>query len=455
MFKKSVITLGTIIVISSFTYCIASWYTGKQIEKNINQQLTLLTNKISQFYPELTFQVTLANYNRHIFSSQFDYQLTSRKKSDTPEAQALFTQILHEGTITIAHGPFPLLLLKAGQFAPKQFFIDYDFAATTSYDFWRKASGERLPINVQVITDYNNKSTINTHFIPLKYDDGLQSIDFSGATIHLTTSDQFDTTNIDSKLDQLILSIADAKLTVENFSLDIAKRQKNTDYRLKNGLVEIALNNNKTVLSLNGLAANQTIKPTNHNEQYDFLLNYRLNNLQLNHYSLGSGDLTMNVDNFPGSMLHLGYNPLITIMVFDHYIYPLLFDELINAETAIHIKQFNWQNSLGKARLSLDAALTKESNVPISNLKQYESTFSASIPMLVEILSRLSYMNTSDINDNMREKIKHELLTLPELKFIEINNDQLESFIKYLPETDQMMINDKQFSIEEFNQLTK
>lgn len=144
--KKKVLAIG-IIAILGMGYVGGAWYTGNAIEKNIDTNLSLLTEKINTdnkkfglINEQFNVAISYSDYQKSLFSTKLHLTIMLTPKpeegadsssSETTNPTAKSIKVFDEDVI-IHHGPFPIAALTKGTFVPQAAWIEYQITEKTS-----------------------------------------------------------------------------------------------------------------------------------------------------------------------------------------------------------------------------------------------------------------------------------------------------------------------------------
>lgn len=137
--KKTTLAIG-IFAVLGVAYVGTAWHTGNMIENNIDNELVQITNKINQTQNDFTFNIIKSNYEKNIFSTKLHLTITASLQNATgDDAQP---KTLFSDDVTIHHGPFPIVALAKGSFAPKMAWLEYEMSEQTNPTLWKLAGNQ-------------------------------------------------------------------------------------------------------------------------------------------------------------------------------------------------------------------------------------------------------------------------------------------------------------------------
>jgi uncharacterized protein YdgA (DUF945 family) len=171
--KKAVVAAG-IVILGAGGWATASWYTGKQLEIKIPEQVARYNEYLAQFAPLIPVELKQTAYQRGFFSSTAHFILYSPENDSSEKL---------DFDIKIDHGPFPKGALAQGHFLPKMGFINAVLAKTETSAPAFALTKDLPPIETNATVAYSgNVSALST--IPaIDYQDNISTVNFSGAKI--------------------------------------------------------------------------------------------------------------------------------------------------------------------------------------------------------------------------------------------------------------------------------
>lgn len=133
--KKSIL-----IIISALGlgYIGISWHTGNIIEREFDNNLQSLTEKINSYQQLFDITISKSHYQKNIFSTKVHLTFTLSPKNQSQKN----TLKIFDDDLTIYHGPFPTAALANGVFTPKFAWIEYEMSKITSPELWKMAGNK-------------------------------------------------------------------------------------------------------------------------------------------------------------------------------------------------------------------------------------------------------------------------------------------------------------------------
>ncbi|WP_159566375.1 YdgA family protein [Budvicia diplopodorum] len=350
--KKSIVAVGVLAVLGG-AWVGASWYTGKLIETQINQGLIEAKVQVNKYFPTANSNLTIAKYQRGIFSSQIAYTVevsvdpAAKVATDPVEVNAdPATKEYVTINQNVSHGPFPLEKLSL---VPKLAYSTIELVNTESIKPLFDMSKGQSPLTVNALSSYDGSTAVKLVVAPMEdktAQDPASALKFNGLTfdgtivvekdknrfnfvstpIELTESGSslnvnkmnlegsIDNTThvIDSTLDigDVVMNAVDEEKHQERYTFkDIALNGsvKNGKFDMNVGLANFKMKsfvqevNGQSTLSVSDLTISSDVKEDDKN--IDQTLNTTVGNLTVANHNLGSGHMLLKMNQFDGNAL--------------------------------------------------------------------------------------------------------------------------------------------------------
>ncbi len=177
--KKRVLA-GGVVLAAAAGWVGTAWYTGKQIEDRLAQDVQALDAQARRLGEKLGMPVAveLLSFDRGVFSStaRFGLKVTTQSR-DNPTRERDF-----QFTGKVDHGPFPASRLAAGQFAPVMAAGLVQMAQTPDAGGWFAAAHGAAPVSAHFVFGYDRAFSGGLDLAPVEYVDGPATFSFSGMT---------------------------------------------------------------------------------------------------------------------------------------------------------------------------------------------------------------------------------------------------------------------------------
>lgn len=179
--KKSLIAAGVIVALGAI-WAGSAWYTGKQLESNMDELFRQANKEIQKRAPDANVEISWQNYHRGIFSTQLQLVAKPIPGKETtllnPADILMFDEV-------IDHGPLPLSSVLSANIIPAMAAIKTTPVNNAASKEWFTVSKGEIPftLNTRVAYDGNSKSTLK--FKPLDYTKDNNTLTFSGAEFQI------------------------------------------------------------------------------------------------------------------------------------------------------------------------------------------------------------------------------------------------------------------------------
>lgn len=171
--KKAVVA-ASIVILGAGSWATASWYTGKQLEIKIPEQLAKYNEYLAKLIPDAPLKLTQLSYERGFFSTTAHFVLSPAE--DNTEDKLDFD-------VKIDHGPFPAGALAQGHFLPKMGFFNAALAKTDITAPAFALTKDKTPIQTDGTVTYSgNVSSVST-IAPIDYQNETITVNFGGAIV--------------------------------------------------------------------------------------------------------------------------------------------------------------------------------------------------------------------------------------------------------------------------------
>lgn len=175
--NKRIVTGGVLVAAVAAIWTGTAWYTGKQIEARLAQDVQAAGDRVQRLGAKLGIPVTLEllSFERGVFSSDARFGLKATVQSDGKPTEKAF-----EFTGKVEHGPFPASRLASGDVAPVMAAGRVQMAQTPDAAAWFAAAGGSAPMTAHFLFSYDRDLSGGLGLAPVSYADGPVTIEFSG-----------------------------------------------------------------------------------------------------------------------------------------------------------------------------------------------------------------------------------------------------------------------------------
>ncbi|VTO27914.1 GTP-binding protein YdgA [Klebsiella pneumoniae] len=287
-----------------------AWFTGKQLEGRIADMVQQANAQLRSSAPESGLELSYQDYQRGLFSSHLQLVVKPIAGQANGWLAAGQSVVLDE---VVDHGPFPLASLKAFNLAPAMASVHTTLVKNdASQALFEIAKGD-TPFTVDTRIAYSGDSQSAIVLNALDYAKGDEKVTFSGGQFQLDADR--DGKNISLKgqagsgqIDALNEYNQKVQLRFVNLTTDGATELASFNERIgqqKMTLDKLAISvEGKELALIDGMALDGGSTLTQDGKGVNSQVNYTVNSLKLQGQDMGSGKLTLKVDNVDGQAWH-------------------------------------------------------------------------------------------------------------------------------------------------------
>ncbi|WP_286896835.1 YdgA family protein [Achromobacter sp. UBA2119] len=175
--NKRIVAGGVVVAVVAAAWVGTAWYTGKQIEARLAQDVQALNAEAQRLSAKLGVPVTLElqSFERGVFSSDARFGVKVTLQSGRKPAEKAFAFMSK-----IEHGPFPASRLSSGDIAPVMAAGRLHMTETPDAAAWFAAAGGSAPVTANFLIAYDRDFSGDLALAPVKYADAPITFDFSG-----------------------------------------------------------------------------------------------------------------------------------------------------------------------------------------------------------------------------------------------------------------------------------
>lgn len=377
--KKSLVAAG-IIVALGVVWTGGAWYTGKQLEGRIADMVQQANAQLRSSAPESGLELSYQNYQRGLFSSHLQLvvkPIAGQANSWLATGQSV---VLDE---VVDHGPFPLASLKTFNLAPAMASVHTTLVKNDASQALFEIAKGNTPFTVDTRIAYSGDSQSAIVLNALDYAKGDEKVTFSGGQFQLDADR--DGKNISLKgqagsgqIDALNEYNQKVQLRFVNLTTDGATELASFNERIgqqKMTLDKLAISvEGKELALVDGMALDGGSTLTQDGKGVNSQVNYTVNSLKLQGQDMGSGKLTLKVDNVDGQAWHqfsqqysaqsqallakpeLAQNPELYQQALTETLFNAL-PILLKGNPSVTISPLSWRNAKGESTLNLSVLL--------------------------------------------------------------------------------------------------
>lgn len=211
-----------IVVVAGVAWAGASWYTGTRVEAELNQSIERANAQMLEVAPEWRGKLSLASFEKGVFSSRARYLLTLPDMTGNEAAAGSATPAkMHEVIIAdrIEHGPFPISRIAAGGLTPVMATSNFELERNASVEEWFKHTNGAVPLSGQASLGYGGAVDGKLNLAAVQYDTPTDGINFSGLDLNFDVNADRTVSKVDGDFDQLTFKTQSADGTPTTFEV--------------------------------------------------------------------------------------------------------------------------------------------------------------------------------------------------------------------------------------------
>ncbi|CCO78586.1 YdgA family protein [Erwinia amylovora] len=383
--KKTKIAVGVIVALG-VVWTAGAWFTGKQLEKKMDQMVQQANEQIQEVAPESRLKVSYQDYQRGVFSSSARFILQS--SSQTEDNSVLKPGQTVEFKEVIDHGPLPLAQLKKVNLIPSMASVHTELLNTDAVKKLFEVTKGKSIVQGETRIGYGGSTHSDIHLLPTDYSNAQsgERFAFDGGTLKIDVDDKGDKITFNADVGNVQLTGKNQLDAVVTFDLSGLRLDANTHLSpegMRIGDQTVALQ--KLIASVNGKEA-LTAEGLNGKSTFDSKENrvsgqidYTLNGLKIDGQNFGKGKLSMKLADFDGKAMKAfseNYNRQLQTLSADTALQanPELYQQraseiltanlplLLKGDPSITIAPFSWTNDKGESTFTLSAQFKDPAN---------------------------------------------------------------------------------------------
>ncbi|WES68381.1 YdgA family protein [Superficieibacter sp. HKU1] len=199
--KKSTIAVGVIIALG-VVWTGSAWYTGKQLEKNVDVVVNKLTADTSK---KLGAEIhsTVKDFHRGLFSSHFILDIAPVKGINIDGIKSNQSLQLN---IDVDHGPFPLARLGSGNILPAMASAKLSLVNNELTKPAFDGAKGKSPVEAIVNFAWDGSTSSDITLVPAKYKYQNSSLTFEGASYHVDANASMNAFSYEGKSKKITVS---------------------------------------------------------------------------------------------------------------------------------------------------------------------------------------------------------------------------------------------------------
>ncbi|OWO80606.1 hypothetical protein B5C26_17650 [Photorhabdus luminescens] len=390
--KKSLVAVGIIVALGA-AWTGASWYTGKQIEKRIDQSISRANAEMKKAFPETGLMLQSKDFHRGVFSSDVRIVLTTKdgvKNAEIKPGEEISIKSV------IDHGPFPLAQVKKLTLIPSLASVHSElennealkplFAITKGKSLF--TSDSRVSYSGSVISDVD--------LIPVDFEQNGAKFNFSGAKLTSDLSRDLKEISLAIKSDQLAINKNNENFLVKGIDLNLSNKKGKFDIYIGDQSIKIqevslkGIGNEDMILSGVKIDSNIGEDETNLKGK----ITYSLDGLKLKNIDFGSGQFVITADRLDGEAVRKftqAYNDATAKSLSSDAADTAIIDAvasnlpvLLKNNPQFGIEPLTWKNAKGESTINYQVSLK---NLPKDKSSLYSMKTEEAIRALIQNMS--------------------------------------------------------------------
>lgn len=482
--KKTKIAVGVIVALGVI-WTGGAWFTGKQLEKNMDRMIDRANAQINETAGEGRLQLRYQDYQRGVFSSKVRLILQSSSQTEDNAILKPGQSIVVRADID--HGPFPLAQLKKFNLIPSMASVHSELEKTDViaklFDYTKGQSIVKADTRV----GYGGDTDSDIVLLPVDYSNVQtgERFAFSGGSINVEADDKGDKVNVRSKLDSMVIAAKNeldmpVMFTLNGVTIDGNSHLSPEGLRIG----DQDLTTKKFTVSVSGKEA-ISIDDFNGKSSFDSKdnlfsgqIDYSLGALRLKGQDFGNGKLLIKLDKFNGTAMKefsTRYNNQVMALVNDPAVAnnPQLYQERVSAllaanlplllkgDPSVSIAPLSWKNSKGESTFNLAVQFKDPATAPAPDenmaqevdnaVKTLDANLSISMDMATEMMTTVAQSEGYDKEQSAKlaeQQVKGVAAMGQMFKLTTQKDNNISTTLKYA--NGQVVMNGEKMTLDQF-----
>ena len=393
--KKTKIAVGVVIALG-VVWTAGAWFTGKQLEKNMDQLVQQANAQIQNSAPESRLKLSYQDFQRGVFSSSARFVLQSSSQTEDNALLKPGQSIVFKETID--HGPFPLAQLKKFNLIPSMASVHSELENTDAVKkLFDMTKGQSI-VQAETRVGYGGSTDSAITLLPADYSNAQtgERFAFNGGTLKVSADDKGDKVAFNGDIDSLALTSKNeldmpVLFTVNGLKLDADTHLSPEGMRIGDQTIALkkltATVDGKEALTAEGLNGKSTF--SSEKGSVSGQIDYALDSLKLQGQNFGQGKLSVKLAGFDGKAMKAfseSYNRQMQALNSDPALQanPALYQQrtseilaanlplLLKGNPTVSIAPFSWKNDKGESSFNFNAQFKDPTTAtaPAQNLGQ-------------------------------------------------------------------------------------
>lgn len=421
--KKTKIAIGVVVALGVI-WTGTAWFTGKQLEKNMDRLVQNANAQMNNMAPESRLKLSYQDFRRGIFSSTARFVLQSSSQTEDnalikPGQSIVFNE-------KIDHGPFPFAQLKKFNLIPSMASVHTQLENTDAVKKLFEMTNGKSVIQAETRVGYSGTTVSDIHLLPMDYNNTQTGERFAsnGGTINVSADDKGDKVDFSGNLDSLVLTTKNqlnmpVLFTANGLKLDASTHLSPEGMRVGDQSIDLQ----KLTAAVEGqeaFVAEGLKGKSSFNSEKSLIagtIDYTLDSLKLQKQNFGEGKLSIKLSQFDANGMKAfsdNYNSQVQALMNEPGIgdNPELYQQrmsqiltanlplLLKGDPVVNIAPFSWKNDKGESSFNLsvhfkdpstNTAQPQNIGQAVDNvLKTLDGKLSISMPMATEMMTHVA-----------------------------------------------------------------
>ncbi|MGE9552070.1 YdgA family protein [Erwinia amylovora] len=374
--KKTKIAVGVVVALGVI-WTGAAWFTGKQLEKNMDQLVQNANAQMNNMAPESRLRLSYQDFQRGVFSSTARLVLQSSSQTEDNSLIKPGQSIVFDEKID--HGPFPFAQLKKFNLIPSMASVHTQLENTDAVKkLFEMAQGKSV-IQADTRIGYGGATASDITLLPVDYNNAQTGERFAsnGGTLNVSADDKGDKVDFSGHLDSLALTTKNQLdmpilFTANGLKLDASTRLSPEGMRIG----DQSINLQKLTAAVNGqeaFTAQGLNGKSSFNSEKSLIsgtIDYALDSLKIQNQDFGQGKLAIKLSQFDANGMKAfseNYNRQVQALMNEPGVSdnPELYQQrmsqvlsanlplLLKGDPVVNIAPLSWKNDKGESSFNL------------------------------------------------------------------------------------------------------
>ncbi|WP_158781354.1 YdgA family protein [Pantoea sp. BAV 3049] len=374
--KKTKIAVGVVVALGVI-WTGAAWFTGKQLEKNMDQLVQNANAQMNNMAPESRLQLSYQDFQRGVFSSTARVVLQSSSQTEDNSLIKPGQSIVFDEKID--HGPFPFAQLKRFNLIPSMASVHTQLENTDAVKkLFEMAQGKSV-IQADTRIGYGGATASDITLLPVDYNNAQTGERFAsnGGKLNVSADDKGDKVDFSGDLDSLALTTKNQLDMPVLFTANGLKLNANTHLSPEGMRIgDQSINLQKLTAAVNGQEAftaqglNGKSSFSSEKSLISGTIDYALDSLKIQNQDFGQGKLAIKLSQFDANGMKAfseNYNRQVQSLLNEPGVSdnPELYQQrmsqvlsanlplLLKGDPVVNIAPLSWKNDKGESSFNL------------------------------------------------------------------------------------------------------